>query len=279
MSNPKPDPCFVIMPISDSDAYDDGHFGRVYKYLIRPACEKAGYAPIRADEVQNTNYIIIDIIRRIIESPMAVCDLSARNPNVLYELGIRQAFNLPVVLLKDSRSNRIFDIQGFRTLDYDESLRVDSIERDCDKLSNAIYSTARASQDVNSLVQLLGIKAASVGKATEVSLESELILDAVRDLSSRLTKIEDVGLQSRGLLSLRSKLRSNEYEYLLPSGEKAKRGDELYDDTGKLIGFLNRVRDDKVDVASDRFISSVRVFSGDEARKLTSQTPKRAEED
>lgn len=88
--------CFVIMPISDSEDYTSGHFGRVYEHIIKPACELAGFKPIRADDIMTTNYIALDIIKNIIESEMAICDLSSRNPNVLYELGIRQAFNLPV---------------------------------------------------------------------------------------------------------------------------------------------------------------------------------------
>lgn len=30
--------CFVIMPISDVDGYPKGHFDRVYKHIIEPAC-------------------------------------------------------------------------------------------------------------------------------------------------------------------------------------------------------------------------------------------------
>ncbi len=40
-----------------------------------------------------TNYIVIDILKKILESEFVLCDLSAKNPNVFYELGIRQAFN------------------------------------------------------------------------------------------------------------------------------------------------------------------------------------------
>ena len=29
--------CFVIMPISDAEGYDKGHFTRVYEHLIKPA--------------------------------------------------------------------------------------------------------------------------------------------------------------------------------------------------------------------------------------------------
>jgi hypothetical protein len=33
--------CFIIMPISDQEGYEKGHFSRVYKHLIKPACEKS----------------------------------------------------------------------------------------------------------------------------------------------------------------------------------------------------------------------------------------------
>ncbi|EKA1852768.1 hypothetical protein OJ393_004804, partial [Salmonella enterica] len=41
--------CFAIMPIADHPDYDNGHFGRVYNHLIKPACEKAGFKVVRAD--------------------------------------------------------------------------------------------------------------------------------------------------------------------------------------------------------------------------------------
>ena len=34
MANSNNKKCFVIMPISDADGYDKGHFNRVYEYLI-----------------------------------------------------------------------------------------------------------------------------------------------------------------------------------------------------------------------------------------------------
>ena len=38
--------CFVIMPISDTDGYDNGHFTTVYNHLIKPAVIKAGFESI-----------------------------------------------------------------------------------------------------------------------------------------------------------------------------------------------------------------------------------------
>ena len=45
-----------------------------------------------------------------------------KNPNVLFELGIRQAFDLPVVLIQEENTPRIFDISSINTLDYRKEL-------------------------------------------------------------------------------------------------------------------------------------------------------------
>lgn len=93
--------CFVIMPIGDCDGYNSGHFTRVYEDIIKPAVSQAEFKPIRGDEVAKTNLIQLDILNKLLETPIAVCDLSSRNPNVLFELGIRQAFDMPVVLIQE----------------------------------------------------------------------------------------------------------------------------------------------------------------------------------
>ncbi len=178
------------MPISDQDGYDKGHFNRVYEHLIKPACIKAGFKPIRADEEVKTNYIVVDIIRKILDSEMVLCDLSAKNPNVLYELGLRQAFNRKVVLIKDKKTNRIFDIQGLRTIDYDENLRIDEVNKSIDQLSKTLGETHQSEGEINSLIQLLSLKPAELPTQINLSQESSLILDTLNDISNRMRKLE-----------------------------------------------------------------------------------------
>ena len=183
--------CFIIMPISDAVDYEQGHFKRVYDHIIKPTCEKINLKPIRADDVKSTNVIILDILKKIIESKIVICDLSSRNPNVLYELGIRQAFDLPVVLIKDSRTERIFDIQGIRTVDYSEGLRVDTVEKDIDSIAKAIKATLDSEDhDVNSLIKILSINKAEIGEKTELSQEGSLIVEALRDIRERISSVE-----------------------------------------------------------------------------------------
>jgi hypothetical protein len=184
--------CFVIMPISEMQPYEIGHFKRVYDFIIKPSVIKAGFKPIRADDILNTNYIAIDIIKRVINSEMALCDLSSRNPNVLYELGIRQAFNLPVTFIRDSITSRIFDVQGFRDIEYDEKLRIDNVETITSTISETITNTyeSKKTEEINSLVSLLGIQAAKISNKHQISTDTELILNALQSLGSRIIDLE-----------------------------------------------------------------------------------------
>jgi hypothetical protein len=229
-----PKTCFVIMPFSDVDGYEPGHFGRVYEHLVRPACLAAGVEPVRGDEVKGTNYIAIDILQRILKSDIVICDLSGKNANVMYELGVRQAFDLPVVLLKDKRTERVFDIQGLRTLDYTESLRIDSVEQDRKSLSQTISATLKLeAHEVNSLVSLLGIEKASLGKPTQVSGETALVLASLKDISARLAAVEEIGLQrtlSASMARVAAQSRKPVLEKVhLPDGTKLTVGEEVFD--------------------------------------------------
>lgn len=183
--------CFVIMPIADMPGYDPGHYGRVYEHLLKPAIIGAGYIPVRADDTSKTDYIVVGIIQKIVESDMVVCDLSGRNANVMYELGIRHAFNKPVVLIKDTCTEKVFDVQGLRYTLYNESLRIDSVEKDIAKIQQSIVETAGADKtDMNSIVRLAGIHPAEAPGKTEISAETQVLLTAIQSIESRLNYVE-----------------------------------------------------------------------------------------
>ncbi|MFD3001421.1 hypothetical protein ACFS7Z_13700 [Pontibacter toksunensis] len=188
---PKGKTCFVIMPISDAEGYEPGHFKRVYEYIIKPACTKAGFTPVRADDIKKTNVIVIDILQRLLNSDMAICDLSSRNPNVLYELGVRQAFDMPVSFIKDEVTERIFDIQGFRDIPYNSSLRIDEVNKAVEDISENLKETFKSKgDDINSVIELLGITKAKLPDKVEISAETDLILKSINALSSRLSSLE-----------------------------------------------------------------------------------------
>lgn len=178
--------CFVMMPISTPKGYAEGHFDRVYENLIKPACHGANVNPVRADEVVKTNLIHVDILQRIIESPIAICDLSARNPNVLFELGIRHAFNKPVVLIQESNTSRIFDISMIRILDYHPEMRYDQACDDQDCIEGALLETLEAFErgdGSNSIIELMSIPSAKLQDNVSSTEMVNLLLSGIRQLS------------------------------------------------------------------------------------------------
>lgn len=180
--------CFVIMPISDCEGYESGHFTRVYEHIIKPACEKAGFEPIRADDTSKANVIIVDILQQIYNCDIAICDLSSRNANVFYELGFRQAFNKKTVLIKDIKTAMPFDISGIRTITYNESLRVDEVTKIIPEISKSLIETEKAESDeVNSLLKLMTIKKAELPKDFPMSQDLSLVLNEIQDLKFQIS--------------------------------------------------------------------------------------------
>lgn len=175
--------CFVIMPISDAEGYAPGHFERVFKFIIEPACLRAGFKADRSNDFKSTNVIMIKILEQILSEDMAVCDLSSKNPNVFYELGIRQAFDMPVTIIKDDITSRAFDTNSIREVPYYRDLRFDQVNQAVYDLSEAILETYnKKGEELNSLVGLLSIKKAKV-ETSELSNDTRAILEAINNMS------------------------------------------------------------------------------------------------
>lgn len=223
--------CFVIMPISDADGYDKGHFSRVYEHLIKPAVLEAGFEPVRADDTSKANFIVVDILQQILDCDIALCDLSSRNPNVFYELGVRQAFNKKTVLICDDRTARPFDTSGIRTLPYNATLRIDEVKKNIPELVKCIKDTSGANdKDINSLLQLLSIeKPATMPDKVTLSQDSSLILSAINDLSKKVN------------ISNSNKNETNIVEgdyFKLPNGDYMIDGNDLYFEKDKIGKFV-----------------------------------------
>jgi len=187
--------CFVMMPIADHPDYEPAHFNRVYQYLIKPACIKAGYQPIRADDNKASNMIMFDILKKIVECDMAICDLSSRNANVFYELGLRQAFNKKTILITDNRLPAPFDISAFRYVSYSHSLRVDTVDREIPGIINMLKETENLpADDVNSIIKLLQIQPSKV-ENIDLNKEDSMMYSMLINIQKQLAEIKSPSLK------------------------------------------------------------------------------------
>lgn len=107
-----PRSCFVIMPI-------DPLLKNVYDTISTLVKDYAGMNCIRADEITKPGQITNDIWANINEARFLIADLTGRNPNVFYEVGIAHALNKSVILLTQNESDVPFDLKSIRYLKYD----------------------------------------------------------------------------------------------------------------------------------------------------------------
>lgn len=112
---------FIVMPFGNKKG-PDGHpfdFNAIYKTLIKPAIEDAGFEPFRADEETASGDILTDMFQELLLADMVICDLSIDNANAFYELGIRHSLRKRgVVHIQAGRAYMPFDVFNVRTLPY-----------------------------------------------------------------------------------------------------------------------------------------------------------------
>ena len=102
--------CFVMMPFAEP-------IGGYYKKIYEPAIEKAGLKPVRADnEIFGTGKIMDQVWSGINSAKVLVAELTTRNPNVFYELGIAHALRKPVVLVSSNDKDVPFDLHHIRVI-------------------------------------------------------------------------------------------------------------------------------------------------------------------
>ncbi len=107
--------CYVMMPF-------DPKFNIVYFDVIKPLIETYGLRPMRADELMPTAGTLLDqIIAVILQSKLLICDLTTRNSNVMYELGIALANKKSLIILSQSTSDIPSDVTYLRSILYENT--------------------------------------------------------------------------------------------------------------------------------------------------------------
>ncbi|MEX3986009.1 hypothetical protein AB4Y45_44880 [Paraburkholderia sp. EG287A] len=106
---------FVVMEFSQS-------FNDLYDHVIKPVCAHLEVKPIRADERQGPGMIVADIERQITESNLIIAEITPVNANVFYEVGYAHALKKPTILLAQRGTKLPFDVSGFRTIFYDNTI-------------------------------------------------------------------------------------------------------------------------------------------------------------
>lgn len=133
-SNFVPDPnlCFVIMPFGDPDLLE------VHEDHIVPTLLGCGLAVERGDDIQEPGTIMHQVWSGINRARLVVAEVTGRNPNVMYELGLCHALGKPVIILTRGLDDLPFDLRHVRVINYRFT------PRGCRRLEELLEQMARA---------------------------------------------------------------------------------------------------------------------------------------
>lgn len=108
--------CFIISTIGDSDSEEREWADYVRKRIVEPAVKECGHsAPKRADD-PDIDLLMTNIIKQMFEADLVIADLTDFNPNVFFELGLRQCSKKPAIHLIRTDQKPPFDLGGNKAI-------------------------------------------------------------------------------------------------------------------------------------------------------------------
>jgi len=177
--------CFIISRIGGDGTPERLIADEKLNHFFKPVLEKLDYESIRADEEETPGSISRSIVERIINSEMVIADISDQNPNVFYEIAIRNAVKKPIIIIRAPDQKPPFDIQDKRAIAIDMS-KPDIWRPAMSKLEKQIESAE--SDSANASESILSDFTFKIEPNTKEDAES-VILRNIKDLKEDVRRI------------------------------------------------------------------------------------------
>ena len=134
--------CGIVMPISANDGCSE-KLWEEGKGILTDAIESAGYEANLVSNADDVGIIQKRIVQNLYDNDIVVCDVSCKNANVMFELGLRLAFDKPTIIVSDTDTNYSFDTSVIEHLMYPRDLNYYKIVDFKAKLKDKIVSTMK----------------------------------------------------------------------------------------------------------------------------------------
>lgn len=113
---------FVLTPFSQREA-------STYR-VIQNMAQRIGFRCVRGDEEFKRDEILPHVVDLMVRARIVIANISGRNPNVYYELGIAHALGKPTILVSRSLDNVPFDLRAKYIVLFENGEELDERLRD-----------------------------------------------------------------------------------------------------------------------------------------------------
>ena len=133
------------MPISQIGECSEEHWAEVLSIIVDSVTE-FGFDANLVSVAEEITIIQRTIVQNLYNLPIVICDVSEKNPNVMFELGLRLAFDKPTIIIKDDITSFSFDTGIVEHIEYPRDLRFSKIMSFKRKLGEKAKATLDRSQ-------------------------------------------------------------------------------------------------------------------------------------
>ncbi len=198
----KPVTCGLVMPISAIDGCSAEHWSEV-KTIVTEAVEGIAdhkFSVRLVSDADDVGVIQKRIVQNIYSSDVIICDVSGKNPNVMFELGLRLAFDKPTVIVKDDKTDYTFDTGIIEHLAYPRDLRFTRMVAFKASLADKVLATHKAAaKDPNHSTFLKNFGKFQVANLSEdVVPADKLVLEMLQDMQLELARLRRGTLRDSG---------------------------------------------------------------------------------
>lgn len=184
----------IVMPIAPIDGCSAEHWMDIKRIIIESLASIPEYEtnPRIVSEGDSTGLIHKRIVEGLYSSDIVICDVSCKNPNVMFELGMRLAFDRPTVIIKDDQTGYSFDTGVIEHLQYPRDLRYKDIVEFKEQLAKKVKATYLESiKDPDHSPFLKSFGTFKVAKINETLVPSEqLIIESLNELQNDMSIIK-----------------------------------------------------------------------------------------
>ena len=190
--------CGIVMPITQHSDYPQDHWKDVLNILFE-AINDTDFEPALVSDDPAIGLNHDRIVTNLYTNEIVVCDVSSKNPNVMFELGLRLAFDKPTIIVKDEKTGFSFDTGIIEHIPYPSSLRFSQIvnfKTALIKRINATYETSKNNTNYSPFLKNFGKRIVPAKIDGQEISESKFIIDTLNGLQQEFRYLRNRVLSS-----------------------------------------------------------------------------------